>query len=196
MLFRSSGCMKTSAREIALNILKEVDGIHNLSKLTLNKLLQIKGIGSARACNIMAAIDLSKRMQKNIPSLSNVSFTSPEVIHNYYKSFLGNHKQEHFYVVYLNSAKKIICDKLLFVGTINQSLVHPREVFKEAYLNDAVAIICIHNHPSGNVLPSREDLNLTARLAELARLFNIQLLDHIIIGSEKYYSFYENGDLN
>ena len=88
--------------------------------------------------------------------------------------------QEHFYCVYLDTKNKIIKDKLLFIGTINQSLVHPREVFKEAYLLSASSIICVHNHPSGNVNPSNNDIV-------------INVLDHIIIGKDKYYSFNDNG---
>ncbi len=101
--------------------------------------------------------------------------------------------QEHFYCVYLDTKNKIIKDKLLFIGTINQSLVHPREVFKEAYLLSASSIICVHNHPSGNVNPSNNDIVITKQLREVGLLLGINVLDHIIIGKDKYYSFNDNG---
>ena len=102
---------------------------------------------------------------------------------------------KHFYVVYLDSAKNVIADKLLFIGTINYSVVHPREIFKEAYLLSASAIICVHNHPSGSIFPSKEDLNITANIESIGKLLGIKLVDHIIIGNNQYYSFLENSDL-
>ena len=96
---------------------------------------------------------------------------------------------------YLDNAKNIIDDRLLFIGTINYSVVHPREIFKEAYLLSASAIICVHNHPSGNVFPSKEDLKLTSDIQKIGILLGIKLVDHIIIGNDKYYSFLENNDL-
>ena len=101
--------------------------------------------------------------------------------------------QEHFYCVYLDTKNHIIKDKLLLIGTINQSLVHPREVFKEAYLLSATSIICIHNHPSGNVNPSNNDIIITKQLKEVGKLLGINVIDHIIIGKDSYYSFNDNG---
>ena len=102
-------------------------------------------------------------------------------------------KQEHFYVLYLDNKKNIIEKKLLFVGTINGSVAHPREIFKYAYLNSASFIVCIHNHPSGDPTPSQEDIDLTNHLIDIGKLNNIPILDHIIIGDSKYYSFFEEG---
>ena len=100
--------------------------------------------------------------------------------------------QEHFYCLYLNSGKKVIKEKLLFIGTVNYSMIHPRDIFKEAYLLNAVSIICIHNHPSGDVTPSVNDINMTVNLKNVGELLGIEIVDHIIIGKNKYYSFLEN----
>ena len=112
----------------------------------------------------------------------------------YYKIKI-NSTQEQFYCIYLDASKKVLEEKLLFIGTANYSLVHPRDVFKEAYLLNATGIICVHNHPSGEVRPSREDINLTNRLKDVGMLLGIKLIDHIIIGEDKYYSFLENGKI-
>ena len=105
---------------------------------------------------------------------------------------LKNKKQECFYCIYLNSKSVIIKENLLFMGTINQSLVHPREIFKEAYLSSASSFICIHNHPSGSNEPSENDINLTKQLKDIGEYLGVKLLDHIIIG-KNYFSFKENG---
>ena len=117
-------------------------------------------------------------------------------MYKYYKEKLCDKKQEYFYCVYLDNSKRIIQDKLLFIGTINYSLVHPREVFKEAYLLGASAIICVHNHPSGNPLPSKQDYDVTTNLVKVGDLLGIKILDHIIICKNNYYSFLENNDIS
>ena len=105
---------------------------------------------------------------------------------------MGKLKQENFLCIYLDVTKKLIHEKTLFIGTLNRSLVHPREIFKEAYQVSASSIICIHNHPSGEVLPSKEDILFTSQLVKVGRMLGIDVIDHIIIGDEKYYSFFEN----
>lgn len=190
-----SGTRNSSAKDLASNILKETKNIKYLNEITLNELLKIKGIGLKKASTILASVELGKRINTSIVSINQVVFNNPKIIFEYYKNKLESKKQEYFYAVYLDSAKRIILEKLLFMGTINQSIVHPREVFKEAYLCNATSIICIHNHPSGNVIPSKEDINLTKKLIEIGKLFGIEIVDHIIIGKNKYYSLYENGDI-
>ena len=111
------------------------------------------------------------------------------------KYILEDKKQEYFYAIYVNTKKEVIERKLLFMGTLNHSIAHPREIFKHAYLDSASGIICIHNHPSGDITPSREDINLTRALVETGYMSGIPLLDHIIIGEDNYYSFYDNGKI-
>jgi DNA repair protein RadC len=190
-----TGTKRKSAKEIASEILSNVNDISELSNIDYNFLKKINGIGTVKAIDILASIELGKRINTKISSINNIKFTNPSIIFEYYKNSLAKSKQEHFYAVYLDSSKKIVKEKMLFKGTVNHSLVHPREVFKEAYKCDATAIICIHNHPSGNLMPSRDDLETTSKLIEIGKLFNIHIIDHIIIAETGYYSFYENGDI-
>lgn len=190
-----TGTKNESSKDLALKILKEIDNIQELKKINLEQLNKIEGIGNVKAATILAAIELGKRMNSNITSIKNLKFNNPEIIFEYYKEKFKYVYQENFYCVYLDNNKRIIKDKQLFLGTLNYSMVHPREVFKEAYLLSASSIICIHNHPSGEVLPSKQDIEITKRLKEIGILLGIEIVDHIIIGENKYYSFYENGDL-
>ncbi len=187
------GTKDLSVKELANNILKQIDNINNLKDINYQNLIKIKGIGKAKACEILASIELGKRINNKINNINQIKIYSSESIFNYYKEKLKDKLQEHFYCVYLDTKNHIIKDKLLFIGTINQSLVHPREVFKEAYLLSATSIICIHNHPSGNVNPSNNDIIITKQLKEVGTLLGINVLDHIIIGKDSYYSFNDNG---
>lgn len=179
---------------LANNILTSIKKISDLTDISINKLIEIKGIGKTKAIELIAAIELGKRVYFDT-NTANISFTDAVSIYNHYKIKVFNKKQEYFYVIYLDNKKNFITDKKLFIGTINMSVVHPREIFKEAYLNSASFIICMHNHPSGDPLPSKEDINLTKRIQEISKIIAIPLLDHIIIGSNNYYSFYENNCL-
>ena len=190
-----TGTKEYSAKELALNILKEVGDIRNLKNINFEKLINFKGIGQAKASELMACIELAKRMNKEILSIKDIKITNPSVVYNYYKEILKDYKQECFYVLYLNPVKKVIKDKLIFKGTVNFSIVHPREVFKEAFLVGATSIICIHNHPSGSVNPSSEDIKLTKQLIDVGIIMGIKVDDHVIIGNNNYYSFYENGNI-
>ena len=194
-LLLKTGTKNMSAKNLANLILKKIGDIKNLKSITYNDLLKIDGIGSAKACDILAAIELGKRINKEVVSINNLKITSTEMVYKYYKDIIGDKKQEYFYCIYLDNNKKIIKDKLLFIGTINYSIVHPREVFKEAYLLSASSIICVHNHPSGNLEPSSEDFNLTNRLKEIGNLLGINVIDHVIITYDSYYSFYENNNI-
>ena len=122
--------------------------------------------------------------------------TSPKEIYEYTKYLFHNKKQEYFYALYFNSKQQLLSTKLLFIGTINQSITHPREVFKEAYLLSASSIICLHNHPSNDTTPSKADISFTKALIEIGKIQNIPILDHIIVGDDNYYSFYEHNSLN
>lgn len=118
--------------------------------------------------------------------------SNPTDIYNNTKYIFNGLKQEYFYCLYFNSKQELISKKLLFKGTINQSITHPREIFKEAYKVSAYSIICIHNHPSNNVYPSKEDIKFTNNLLKVSKIQGIPLLDHIIVGETNYFSFYEN----
>ncbi len=188
-----TGNKDNSAKDLALMVLKEVSG--NISEINHQKLSKIKGIGQIKSAVILAALELGKRSNYTINSINNLSITNASIVFEYYKNIFVNKKQEYFYCLYLDSNKVVIKEKLLFIGTLDYSLVHPREVFKEAITVSASTIICIHNHPSGNVIPSRNDIEITNKLIETGNLLGIRIIDHIIIGKNKYYSFLENGDI-
>lgn len=188
-----SGNAKNTVKELSCNLLKEIGGIAGFQEITYENLLKIKGIGNAKACLLLASIELGKRISRR--ELQNTKITNAEMVYEYYKKRLEDKKQEYFYCIYLDHRKRMLKEKLLFIGTINQSLVHPREIFKEAYLMSASSIICIHNHPSNQLFPSKADYELTKRLIQIGTLLGIPLNDHVIIGKDGYYSFYENHDL-
>ena len=187
-----TGTKNFSVKILANNILKQIDNINDLKNINLEKLTKIKGIGKAKACEILASIELGKRINNKIGNINQIKVLSSNSIYDYYKEKLIDKKQEYFYCVYLDTKNHIIKDKLLFIGTINESLVHPREIFKEAYLLSASGIICVHNHPSGNIEPSQNDIIMTKQLKDIGFLLGIKVLDHIIIGNNNYYSFNDN----
>ena len=191
--------LKTGSKEMSVKnrssyILSSLGGIENLKNINYHEVKKIKGIGEAKACTLVALSEIARRMNRKIASIIGTKLNTPLKIFEYYKSKINN-DQEQFYCIYLDASKKVIEEKLLFIGTANYSLVHPRDVFKEAYLLNATSIICVHNHPSGEVKPSKEDINLTIRLKEIGVLMGIRVVDHIIIGDDKYYSFLENGKI-
>lgn len=190
-----TGTKEVSSKVLASKLLMKVGNVKDLKDINYHKLLEIKGIGQAKACVLLASIELSRRMNKEIVIINNLKVTNSHLIYDYYKDIIGSEMQEHFYCVYLDNQKRVIKDKLLFIGTINKSLIHPREIFKEAYLLSASSIICLHNHPTGNVIPSKEDLQMTDKLVEAGNLLGIKIIDHIIVGRTNYYSFYENNNI-
>ncbi len=191
-----TGTKDYSVKTLASNILKQIENINNLKDINLENLIKIKGIGKAKACEILAAIELGKRLNQKIDNLNQIKVYSSSSIYEYYQAKLGDKLQEYFYCVYLDTKNHIIKDKLLFIGTINESLIHPREIFKEAYLLSASSIICVHNHPSGNINPSNNDIIMTKQLIEVGKILGIKVLDHIIIGKDNYFSFNDNNLVN
>ena len=181
-----TGSKKFSSKELAERILSEINGIQGLKTINFNQLINIDGIGKTKASSIIAAIELSKR----VDSINNIY-----LVFKYYQNTLKDKSQEYFYCMYLSSNKKVLESKLLFIGTLNYSLIHPREIFKEAYLVGATSIICIHNHPTGEVQPSQMDINMTKELIDIGNVLGIKVDDHIIIGKDKYYSFFENSNI-
>lgn len=186
-----TGNKRESAKEVAIQILKQIENIQDLKTMSLQRLMAIDGIGMSKAAIILASLELGNRVHQKVDYLEKKKANDPELLYEYYKVKLSGKKQEHFYAVYLDQQKKIIEDKLLFIGTINYSMVHPREIFNQAYLLGATAIILIHNHPSGIVMPSQNDIDTTSKLCEVGNLLGVPVIDHIIIGENEYYSFFE-----
>mgnify|MGYP004448090455 FL=1 len=190
-----TGTKDKSAKDLAISVLSKINHISELKDINYQNLISIKGIGISKATKILSLIELSKRINAKLETLNNIKANNSRVIYEYFKDKLMDEKQEYFYCLYLNNKKRIIKNKLLYIGTINQTLIHPRDIFKEAYLLSASAIICIHNHPSGNTAPSKEDIMMTKNLKEVGLIMGINVVDHIIIGKNSYYSFFENGDI-
>lgn len=185
-----TGTKDYSVKMLSQLILNEIKDIKNLKNITLNKLIQIKGIGKVKAIELMSSIELGKRVfiEEN---KDKIKLNNSTLIYEYFKNKFINEKQENFYAIYLDSKSNLISCKLLFKGTLNSTCIHPREIFKHAYLESAYSIIVIHNHPSGDSTPSKEDEKTTKTLMDIGKLMSIPMIDHIIIGKDNYFSFYE-----
>ena len=189
----NTGSKELSVIELSNKILESINDISDLKNLTFNKLKNINGIGDVKAIKLLSSIELGKRVYYD-KNMSKIKMNTSKKVFDYMKDELKGKKQEYFYALYLDTKKNLIEKKLLFIGTINKSIVHPREIFKYAYLLSASAIICVHNHPSGDTTPSKEDIILTNNLIEIGKIQGINVIDHIIIGND-YYSFYENSTI-
>lgn len=190
----NSGTKNISVKNLASIILSKTNNLKDLDKLSYHDLINIKGVGSAKASIVLSFLELSKRINMEENKINNIKLNDPSKVFDYFK-YKVNKYQEEFYCIYLNAKKKVISYKLLFVGTVNHSMVHPRDIFKEAYKLNAAFIICVHNHPSGDVYPSLDDINVTKRIFEIGNLMGIKLVDHIIVSEINYYSFLENGKI-
>ena len=190
-----SGYQGASSKDVASILLSKIGNIKKLNDISYEELKNIKGIGSVKACTILSLVELSKRINNTVECFKGVKLNNVELVYNYYKDKIGSKKQEHFYAVYLDNQKKILGDKLLFIGTINYSIVHPREVFKEAYNLSASAIILVHNHPGNNPLPSTQDIETTNNLVKVGEILGIKIIDHVIVCENNYYSFLQNKDM-
>ncbi|NEZ45660.1 JAB domain-containing protein [Clostridium niameyense] len=176
------------------NLLKLSGGLNGLLSQTLQDLMDIKGIGITKASQILALSELSKRF-KAYKSGNEYKITKPKDAVNLVMEDMRYLKQEKLRVIMLNTKNVVIFIKDVFLGTLNYSIVHPREIFCEAIKKNSASIIICHNHPSGHVTPSREDINITLRLKECSKLIGIDLLDHIIIGDNQYISLKEKGTI-
>ena len=181
-----SGVQGKDVRKLAKEIISLMD--KGFESLTLNTLCDIHGLGIAKASQILASLELSKRYLIR----SNKRITSAQEVYEELKEF-SKKNQEHFLVITLDGASHIINTRTVFIGTLNQSLVHPREVFADAIADRAAGIIIAHNHPSGTLEASRADISITQRLKEVSKLVGIELLDHVILAKEGFYSFSDEG---
>lgn len=170
------------------------EGLKLLGDATIEELMAIKGIGSAKGVLLLSAIELGKRMHQYRPDDSYV-IRSPEDGADYIMEEMRSLNQEHFVALFLNTKNQIIHRQTIFIGSLNASIVHPGEVFREAVKRSAASIIVAHNHPSGDPSPSQEDIHVTRRLSESGKMIGIELLDHLVIGNRKFVSLKEKGYL-
>lgn len=189
-----TGTKKESVLQLSNRLLQSFDGLRLLKEASVEELSSISGIGRAKAVHIMAALELGRRVHKLVYEDRYVIRT-PEDGAKYLMEDLRFLNQEHFVVMFLNTKNQIIHKQTIFIGSLNASIVHPREVFKEAVKRSAASLICAHNHPSGDPSPSREDIEVTKRLCDCGKMIGIEVLDHLIIGDQKYVSLKEKGYL-
>ena len=188
-----TGSRNSSVYDIGKMVLDRINNLNNLISVNMNTFNNIKGLGKVKIIELLATIELGKRIYLTCNKMKKYKTSNDIYIDN--KDLFYNKKQECFYCIYLDNKNNVIDKKLLFIGTLNKSIVHPREIFKEAYLLSASKFICLHNHPSGDVTPSNEDIYLTENLIKISFIQGIQFLDHLIISNEKYYSFYDKSNL-
>ena len=188
-----TGTKEKSVNDLALDLLSK-HSLDDLSYLSIEELKKIKGIGEVKAIELIASIELGKRifLKKNKKL---IKLENPKDIWEASKYLFTGLKQEHFYCFYFNNRQELIGKKLLFIGTINNAITHPREIFKEAYKLSASTIVCLHNHPSNDLTPSKEDISFTEKLVKTGFIQGIPIVDHIIVGDNNYYSFYENSNI-
>lgn len=178
--------------ELAGNLLKTFGGLALLRQATLSELEKIRGIGQVKALEIKALIELGKRIQTQYVAVQPTIHASYELAHQLIIE-LKDHKQEHLICIYLDTKNQVLLKKTLFIGSLDQTIAHPREVFHYAVRYSAARIILVHNHPSGNVLPSKQDLLFTKRVQKCGEMMGIDVLDHLIIGCKQYFSLREEG---
>lgn len=175
-------------------IISECGGLNGLLNSSAEEFTKIKGIGSAKATQLLAIIEISKRL-RSFKSGEDYKITSPKDIAQYLMEEMRYLKKEYLKLIMLNTKNVIISIKDISIGNLNSSIVHPREVFYEAIKKCSASVVICHNHPSGDPTPSKEDINITTRLKECGKLLGIEVLDHIIIGNGTYVSLKEKGML-
>ena len=188
------GGARVSALDLANAVLTARGGIAGLARATQDELVAIAGIGGARAAQVLAAIELGRRIVSGA-GRERVQVTSPRSVADFLMPRYGNRPVEQFGIVLLDTKHRVLRTTVLSVGTLDASIVHPREIFREATAGGAAAIVLFHNHPSGDPEPSRDDRRLTERLIAAGVVMGIDVLDHIILGDAQYFSFREKGTL-
>lgn len=188
-LLVGSGTKTKNALQVAQEVLEASDNLRNLPKMTLPELMAIAGIGKMRALLIQAALELAARCHRANAFSKPVTISNTDEVIEWFKGKYGDEKQEHFAALYLDTKGRIVRHSLLSLGTLNRSLVHPRDVFRQAFEANAASVIFVHNHPSNDPSPSPEDLETTRILEAAAKIFQITILDHVIVTCDAAYSF-------
>jgi len=186
------GTMDCSAVELAQRLLSKYEDFRGLSSVSIAELCKEKGIGPARAAQIKAALTIAKRLSR-IPLKTMQQFKCSNDIFNHFHEKLRERKQENFLVVLLDNKNRMIKELTVSVGSLTLSIVHPREVFNPVIRESAASVIFVHNHPSGDPEPSKEDVQITHRLMEVGNIVGIKVLDHIIIGNGGFVSLRDKG---
>jgi len=186
------GTRKKTAVDLARELLDRYQSLQKLFSRSPSELMKVKGIGSAKAATLSAAFELVRRFQSQKEG-PKITFKRSADVASHYLPLMRDLRKEVFKVILLNRANRLIKDVTISEGTLEASIVHPRDVFREALLEPAAGVILIHNHPSGNPSPSEEDLRITKQLVEAGRLLGIKVYDHIILAGESYRSLADEG---
>ena len=187
-----TGTKQESVLQLSYRIIQYFEGLRLLKDASIEELTSLNGVGTAKAVQLIAAMELGRRVSR-LQLEERYTIRSPEDGANYVMEDMRFLSQEHFVCLYLNTKNQVLHRQTVFVGSLNASIVHPREVFREAFRRSAASLICFHNHPSGDPTPSKEDIEVTKRLAECGKMLGIDMLDHIIIGDQKFISLKEKG---
>jgi len=187
-----NGTHRADALALANRVLADAGGLHGLLRFTYDGLRQLDGVGAAKAARVLAAVEVGRRTLTRQPA-DRTQIASPRDIAGILMPEYGGRSVEHFGLVLLDTRRRVLRTRVISVGTLDCSPAHPREVFREATLASASAIVLFHNHPSGDPTPSPEDIDLTRRLAAAGRIMGIDVLDHVILGEGTYCSLKEMG---
>jgi len=177
---------------LAQNLLAHFGNLQNIKNASIEELKKVKGIGFATACKIQAAFKLGEKAELHIPKFGE-KIKKPETVYNLLRNEIGNKMKENFYILSLTTRNNLISVDKVSTGTLSASLAHPREVFLPAIKNSASTVIIVHNHPSGDTQPSEDDLEITKRLVEAGKILGIDVVDHIIVAKDNYFSFKDKG---
>nr|WP_272898906.1 DNA repair protein RadC [Brevibacillus laterosporus] len=187
-----TGTEKDSVQGVAQRLLAVFGDLQQLATASHEELTDISGIGPVKAVEIQAALELGRRSALKVRDIR-ISIRLPRDVAEYMMPEMAGLVQEHFVCLFLNTKNQVIGKKTVFVGSLDSSIVHPRDIFREAIKRSSASIICLHNHPSGDPAPSKEDINVTKILLQAGDLVGIPLLDHVIIGDGRYVSLKEQG---
>jgi DNA repair protein RadC len=187
-----TGTRGRSAIDVARDVLATYGSLNELAGREPTELARVPGIGRAKAARLAATFELSRRLRARVPA-TRVTLSGPKEVYAAYGPLMEDLRREVFRIALLDAQNGLLCDRVISEGTLSASLVHPREVFKPAILESAASVILLHNHPSGDPTPSREDIRLTRQLVECARLLDLRIHDHVIVGHGTYVSLAEQG---
>jgi len=193
-LILGRGIAGESVMVTSQKLLSQFGSLQKLAEASIEELSSVKGIGPAKAAQIKAVFEIGRRISTQTPSYKSKELTNPEKVFKFMRSKIKDYSKEHFYVIALNSRNWSVSE--ISIGTLDSSLVHPREVFSEAIKNKAASVIFVHNHPSGDPEPSEEDLAITKKLIDSGNVLGIKVIDHIIITRSNFLSVQnQNPDL-
>ena len=189
-----NGSRRGNALSVANEVLEITGGLHGIPRTSVDELRRIDGMGPAKAAQVLAAVELGRRTLLRCPQ-ARLQFVTPRETAGYLLPQFGSRPVEHFGLMMLDTRHRLIRTSIISVGTLNSSPAHPREIFREAASAAAAAIVLFHNHPSGDPLPSRDDVDLTRRLVQAGEIMGIDVIDHVILADTRYFSFREAGKL-